>query len=268
MLITSLSNPKIKDVYALKDKKRRLSARMFIAEGVNLIKDIPANVEILTYVVGENFAKADFKFRAGAEILTVGERVFKKLSDVDTPQEILAVIKMTDSQRVLTDSGILVLDGIRDPGNLGTLFRSAAAFGFLNVVLIDCADAYAPKTVRASMGGIFSLNLREQNRTDALNDVDRGEYTLIGLDMKGESILKYTQNESIPRCDKIGNTTQNPKKYAVIVGGEASGISAELLRRCDKTLSIDMQNAVESLNASVAGSIAMYILSRNADRRL
>jgi TrmH family RNA methyltransferase len=247
MVITSVSNPKIKELIALNDKKVRAMSRTFIAEGINIVKDIPPHVKILEYVAVEGVAPELFCARDGVEIITVSENVFDRISDLKNPQGVAAVAEIP-YKKPRNDQNTLILDRVRDPGNVGTLLRSAAAFGFFNAVLIDCADAFSRKVLRSSMGGIFRLNVAEVEEKDIFSLLPKEKYRFLGLDTEGEDISEY---KSEILCG------ENNKKIAVVVGNEADGISDWLRSACDKILSIKMSGQTESLNAAVAGSIAM-----------
>ena len=183
-------------------------------------------------------------------IFTNSESVFKKISDVEAPQGLAAVVRIPN-RAFDTGFDALILDRIRDPGNLGSLLRSAAAFNFLNVALLNCADAYSPKTVRASMGGIFRLNILEAAGNGAEDIVFKGRYKIISLDMKGESAEALISGE---------RKLYDGRPFALIIGSEADGISGPCLRLAECSASIEMKNGMESLNASAAGAIAMFLL--------
>ncbi|MDR3293007.1 MAG: RNA methyltransferase [Clostridiales bacterium] len=246
MIITSVSNPKIKELLSLKDKKARKAQGVFLAEGINLVKDIPCDAVIRTYIIGEH-VNPNFSLREGAEILRVSDTVLKKLSDVEAPQGIFAVVEIK-AGRIDPNFDAIVLDRVRDPGNVGTILRSAAAFGFFNAVLIDCADVYSPKVVRSSMGGGFRLNLIEAEEKQVRELLPVNNYEIFSLDMRGTDILKADFSKT--------------KRHALIVGNEADGVSPSL-SSIGKTLSIKMENGVESLNAAAAAAIAMFVAHGN-----
>ncbi|MDR1905361.1 MAG: RNA methyltransferase [Clostridiales bacterium] len=247
MLISSISNKKIKELLELKDKKGRESNRAFIVEGINILKDIPEYISILEYVVRDDISDNEFVPRRGVAVTTVTAKVFSKISDVKTPQGVAAIVSIRDA-KFTPNCNALVLDRIRDPGNAGTLIRSAAAFGYKNVFFINGADMYSPKVVRSSMGGLFRLNLFEVNEEDLCEYVKKDKYHISALDAGGVNIQEYVK------------TYRSGKPNAIIVGNEADGISKTLLNLSDVALSIKMDDGIESLNAGVAGSLAMYIL--------
>ncbi|MDR2091182.1 MAG: RNA methyltransferase [Clostridiales bacterium] len=291
MVITSVSNPKIKELIALNDKKVMRETRTFIVEGINIVKDIPPSVKILKYVAVCGIPLAPLSVREGVEIITVSENVFARLSRVKNPQGVAAVAEIPEG-RIDDGQNALILDRVRDPGNVGTLLRSAAAFGFFNAVLIDCADACSQKVLRSSMGGVFKLNVIEADEKDIFNFLHREKYRFFGLDADGEDIknisefkdgaggkaaLREVENISEFKsevCNKSRKAAlagsknisefkdergSGEKKTALIVGNEADGISNFLRGACDGILSIGMSGEMESLNAAVAGSIAMHL---------
>jgi TrmH family RNA methyltransferase len=249
MVITSFSNPKIKELIALNDKKVMRETRTFIVEGVNIVKDIPPDIKILEYVAVCGALPELFCPREGVAITTVSADVFGRLSHVKNPRGVIAVAEIPEG-RIRKDCNVLILDRVRDPGNVGTLLRSAAAFGFFNAVLINCADVFSQKVLRSSAGGIFRLNIAEVKESDVFGLLPKERYTFFGLDMDGEDISEYERGRANENADK---------KNVLIVGNEADGISERLLGACDKILSIKMSGGTESLNAAAAGSIAMRV---------
>ena len=155
-------------------------------------------------------------------------------------QGILAVAKIPEEREIVGDV-ICVLDGISDPGNMGTIIRSCAAFGIKDAILTDCCDAFDPKVVRSTMGGIFGTNFIVCTRARAIDIINKYNFTPVILDMGGENLYEWT-----------------PKgKLALTVGSEARGVSTELRAVSGVTLGIPMPGETESLNAAVAVSIAM-----------
>jgi TrmH family RNA methyltransferase len=175
------------------------------------------------------------------EIIVSGS-VFSHLSDEKTPQGVLAVIKVSDLSVKKPLKNALFLDGIQDPGNLGTIIRTAAASGYKDIYLVSCVDPYSPKVVRSSMSGIYFVNLYKGDYVevfDAIKNLD-----LIVADMNGESVFDYK-----PKND-----------YCIAVGNEANGVSQIVKDKASVVLSIPMEKNVESLNAAVAISLMMYKL--------
>ena len=245
MLITSSQNAALKRLRALyKDKKYRKSEGVFIAEGVNLVKDIPDRFEIDELFIKES-RKDELSFiadRFGKEPYVVKDSLFDATSDTRTPSGVIAVVKRTEEIKSAEGDIVLLLDGISDSGNLGTIIRTAAARGIKTVICASCADAFSPKTVRAAMSGTFRTEIIETDVGGALGLLS--DYRIVGLDMGGKCIYGYKREG----------------KTAIAVGSEAHGLGEEVRKAASDTVSIPMENGVESLNAAVSISIAMYLI--------
>lgn len=242
MLITSTQNSKVKRVRALlKDKKARDESNAFVVEGVTMVKDIPDFCKPETILVKQSkLDKYENLLCKVSEYDVVKDEVFDSMCDTVTPNGIIVVLKKFETKPISGDM-VLLLDGVSDAGNVGTILRSAACRGVETIVLCDCADIYSPKVVRASMGGIFFVNCIQTDRKTALNLLK--EYDVVCLDMDGESIYEYKRNG----------------KIALAVGNEAHGVSEEIRANSAYTLAIPIKN-VESLNAGVSASISMFII--------
>ena len=171
--------------------------------------------------------------------------IFKDLSETVTTSGLLAVVNYFDKPLTSPKGHSLILDGISDPGNLGTLIRTSVAMGITDIYLASCCDLFSPKVLRSTMGGIFRANLYRGNVKDIL-DV-HAENVLYALDMSGKDLI----------------TVKFSEKSTIIVGNEAHGLSEETRSRVTNVVSLPTENTMESLNASVAGGIALYFLSRN-----
>lgn len=181
-----------------------------------------------------------------AQVITVSDEVFKYISDETTPQGALAVIFRKTAAVKKPVGSALILDGIKDPGNMGTIIRTAAALNYKDLYLVDCVDAYSPKCVRASMSGIYFVNIYEADIAAALSAVKSANLKVVALDMSGKNLKGY----------RVGGDV------AIIVGGEADGLTDAAKKGADEILSIKMEAQSESLNAAVALSIAMYALKK------
>lgn len=244
MIIESISNNKIKLLRSLYTKKGREESGLFVVEGVNMVKDIPAIVNIVYYFVSDNKVGLldSFSIHTEAEVIIVKEDLFVRISETINPSGLIAVCRIPTENDYHNANRMVILDGVRDPGNVGTIIRTAGAAGFDTVLLFDSADPYAPKCIRSTMGGIFRTTVCESS----YDQFDwKGDVYL--LDMDGVNIF----DENPAEC------------YAIVVGSEASGASEYFRTRADKTLSIPMENNTESLNAGVSASLSMYILERN-----
>ena len=240
MLITSKSNPIIKAVSALADKKFRKQFNQYLVEGIKPVREcIDAGCEIERIICVEGLEDS-FK---GATV--VSESVFKSISSEKTPQGVLAVVKIPQIRLKSPEKACLLLDCLQDPGNLGTVIRTANAAGYDEIYLINCTDPYSPKAVRASMSGIFFVNLYQGTREEILRALEG--VPLVCADMDGENIFGFNP----------------PERFCLCIGNEGSGISNEIKGRASYTVKIPMRNTCESLNAAVSAGIAMYALRKN-----
>lgn len=240
MIINSESNEKYKYLNKLKKKKYRKKFNSFIVESIKIVEQIPDDFECKFVFVNEDMKdyKTDFKK------IVFSNKLFDKLSLLENPEGVSALLKIKKEKEISSDK-ILLLDHMQDPGNLGTIIRSAEAFSFKDIILVNnCVDLYNEKTIRASMGSIFRLNFLELNIDDLKNFKD---YKLILADMNGKSVDYYKS------CDKI----------ILAIGNEANGISKSLRDLSNDFVSIKMDGKIESLNAAIAASILMNNFSQS-----
>ncbi len=242
-MIESTDNNKIKALRKLKQKKHRDKQQAFLVEGHHLVEEA-IEAGVCEQVIHTEDADVDFPRK-----LLVSDTVFSSLSDVMSPQGVMAVcLKRTDD---FSSGDYLLLDHIQDPGNIGTLLRSAKAFGFENIVLDECVDVYNPKVVRATQGTIFKLNMKKMSLVSFLQHHENG-FHVYGTDVnKGEplSSIKPSKDERV----------------ALLLGNEGAGVKDSLLRSADDILSIDITGA-ESLNVAVAGGIIMHRLYERKEK--
>lgn len=239
MLITSRDNQTIKLVQKLSQKKYREETGLFIVEGVRAVNDVCAFDSTLIDKVFVSESKAELYPQA----IIVKDDIFAKLTDTESGQGVLAIVKKPQAAAPTSDYA-LFLDGIRDPGNLGTLIRTACAAGYNDIFLRDCADPYSGKVVRSTMSAIVKVNLINADVT-ALKEMKSRGFRIIAADMDGKSIF-------------ANETAKN--KVCVVVGGEANGVTSEVINLCDEIYSIPMEGDIESLNAAVSGAIIMYTI--------
>ena len=244
MLIESSSNPKIKKWAKLKQKKYRYQLNEFIVEGEHLVLEaIKAGVtkEILIRE-GSLFPLEKIEV-SDVTIYTLKENLFSQIASTETPQPIMAICEMKNIE-IKNQNRLLLLDRVQDPGNLGTLLRSAVAFEFDGVILGDgCVDLYNEKVIRSTQGAIFKLAVKYQSLSE----------TILDLKEKGVKIYGTSLQNGKP-LGEIKPTTQ----MAFILGNEGSGVSSELLSLTERNIFIEMSENIESLNVSIAGSIIMY----------
>lgn len=243
MVYTSKQNSTIKKIASLKDKKFRQKYGLYISEGIKPVNDaIKLNMPIKYIVLVQDIA--DKIIENTFETLIVTSEVFSYLTTEITPQGVLCVIETGEEKLSKPSGNAVLLDGVQDPGNVGTIIRSCLAFGYKDIYLVNCCDAYSPKVVRSSMSAIYSVNLHKGNLQEIL-DVLQG-YKIIVADMVGESLREFKVEGNFVLC----------------MGSEGNGVSNELYSKRDRVVSIPMNELSESLNVSVATSIIMYELSK------
>ncbi len=190
------------------------------------------------------FVSESYRGEADDSAIRVSDEVFARLSDEKTPQGILCVVKIPEKSLCPPRESCLFLDGISDPGNMGAIIRTANAAGYRELYLAECTDPYSPKSVRASMSGVFFVNLYTGTRKEILSALTG--VPIFAADMDGENIFSFSP----------------PEKYVLAIGNEANGISEEVFKAAEYTIKIPMQASQESLNAAVSAGIAMYVLKR------
>lgn len=252
-IISSKDNEFIKDIKKLKDKKYRDMTKQFIVEGIKLIKEaIEEKADIKQIVICDNCQNSDIIPKdlmyeiAKFECIYVTENIFKMISDVNTPQGILAIIGRTSTEAEIdyTQDIIVALDDIQDPGNLGTILRTVDSIG-LNQILVSkgTADAYNPKVVRSTMGAIFRVKIIEcENLKNTLKEIKKHKFELITTSLQTENSI-YDINYN---------------KKVIIIGNEANGVEQDIQDMSDIKVKIPMLGRTESLNASVATGIVLY----------
>lgn len=234
MELTSVNNEKVKFWQKLKEKKYRDLEKLFIIEDYHLVNEaIKKGIvkEIITLNKEEVY---------NVDTYYVTDKIMKLISSQVTGANIIAVCHQLEERKV--SGNVIVLDKLQDPGNLGTIIRSAVAFNFDTVVLSDdSVDLYNPKVVRASEGMIFHINIIRTNIVEFLNNLDK-EYVKITTDVNNGKNIKDIKFE----------------KCAIVIGNEGNGVSTEVKNICDEKVYIDMNSNCESLNAGVSASILMY----------
>lgn len=246
--IQSLDNENIKKIRSLSAKKYREQFALCRIEGEKVIREALALKRVKTLIVDES-READFQDLLNEHdkiSLIVSSEVFKSLSAEVTSQGIMAVIELNPVREINANNNLLVLDHLQDPGNLGTIIRSAVASGHEDIILIDSVDPYNDKTLRSTTGTIFYPNFVKMKREEFIEFADFNNLNILIADMNGQNLFDSS------------NTFGSP--YALVIGSEGQGVSAELKKVRHKTISIPMDNKVESLNAGVSASIIMFNL--------
>ncbi len=239
MLITSLNNDHIKEIIKLKDKKYRNQKNLFLIEGRHLVLEA-----YKAGLIEELILEQDELFPLGVPTTYVSKEIIYKLSDTVTPSLIMAVVRKKKEEKI--GQKVIVLDNIQDPGNLGTIIRSALAFNFDTVILSsDTVDLYNPKVIRSTQGMLFHINVVVGNLENIIHDLKNDGYKILGTKVSSGSSVK---------------TSKTYSHFALIMGNEAHGMSSNLEALCDENLYISMSDKCESLNVAVAASILMYEL--------
>ena len=243
--ITSLKNPKVAAWKALKDRKGRRESGCFLVEGRKMVEEALASAfDVETVLVQEGMELPD---GLTMPVYELPAHVLAAVCDTKTPQGIAAVVRMKEQSAL--GKHIVVLDGVQDPGNVGTIIRTADAAGLDGVLLsTQCADVFSPKVLRATMGSIFRMNLRT---TDDLP----GELTK--LREKGYSILS-SQLDGTPFYER----QDVAERFALIIGNEGNGVSEQVQQTATHRVRLPMRGGAESLNAAIAAAIMMYELLR------
>lgn len=252
-VITSKDNEVVKSIKKLKDKKYRELNNKYIIEGIKLVEEaIEENANIDTILVCEdcienNTIEQKLLYEiAKQNCIYVSEKVFSAVTEVTNPQGILAVVNKENKEQEIdyNQDVIVVLDGIQDPGNLGTILRTVDSVG-LNQIIISkqTADVYNPKVVRSTMGAIFRVKIIESdNLVKTLKETKKHKFKIVATSLQTE--------ESIYNIDY--------NKKVLVIGNEANGVSKEVLEIADIKAKIPMLGKTESLNASVATSVILY----------
>jgi TrmH family RNA methyltransferase len=254
--ITAHSNPLVKRVRALRDKRHRREERQFLAEGLRIVAEaeeaghLPRILfhgrEMRDHPLVRRIAAACEA--AGGEAIETGEDILAKLSGKDNPQAVLGVYDEPDTDLARVDRAAadiwLVAQSLRDPGNLGTILRTGDAVGAGGLILIDeCVDPFSIEAVRASMGAVFTQTLARAPWTEFLAWLRAGPGTLVALSLRTE--IDYRE-------------PAYPAPTFILVGNEARGLPADYEDACDLRVKLPMRGKADSLNAAVATAVLAY----------
>lgn len=252
-----MNEKEIKKITSLSQGKYREEHGLFLVEGPHLVRELLRSDWLPGEIIISEGKSSSKNLRdiletakvRGAAIQMVEERIFKKLSNTQTPQGVMAVapiVRMGLDQVLLKDH-IMVADGIGDPGNMGTIIRTAAAFGFEGLITtLGSVDIYSPKVVRATQGAIFrSVFVEHVEPTECVRNL-QGTHKIYSL---------------VPHDGKSIDAVDISPKLALVIGAEISGVDPIFIKATDHLVRIPMTGRVESLNAAVAAGIAMFELS-------
>ncbi len=262
-MITSTSNIKVKRLVSLKKKKKlRDSEKVFLIEGPRMFREVPKSSLLEIYATRSFMEKEEESVKekaASSGIMPefLSDAVFEYVSDTKTPQGILCVVRQTEKSLGEVTGGdnplLLVLDNIQDPGNLGTILRTAEGAGITGIIMSgDCADVYNPKTIRSTMGSIYRMPfVYVKELTEIIRRLQQEDFCFFAAHLEGSS----SYDEVCYRG-----------KSAFLIGNEGNGLKKEVAECADQYIKIPMCGQVESLNAAVAASVLMFEAARQ--RRL
>lgn len=260
-IITSENNPLIKDIKSLKIKKYREQNRLFFIEGIKFIEEaLTSDEDIKSIIISETVQK-DGKIQGiihkikqkerKTRLYSVPDNILKQLSDTETPQGIIAVVKMKNydlveiMNRNKKNNLFVILDAVQDPGNMGTIIRTADAADFDAIIATKgCVDFYNPKVLRSTMGSIFHIPV-----------INANDLSQLITNLKSKSIKIYASHLN---AQKYFYDLDMSKDTAIIIGNEANGISDQTASLADELIKIPMPGKAESLNASIAAGILIY----------
>ena len=250
-MITSTSNQKIKQVALLRDKARaRREEGAYVVEGLRMFREIPAGDVREVYVTQDFYNKNESLCSTYKDLQVVSDKVFEKIADTVTPQGVVAVVSMkeTSLEDVLKGDFLLFLENIQDPGNLGTLFRTAEGAGVKGIIISKgSADIYNPKVIRSTMGSIFRMPYIYVEDIASVIAKEASNMNIYAAALEGAK--DYTTVSYTGRC-------------GILIGNEGNGLKNETIKASGKSVYIPMQGSVESLNASISGAILMYEAAR------
>ena len=267
--ITSVNNEKIKDIVKLtKSASRRREEGVFIVEGLRLVSEVPIDRLVEIFVEESFLVKLESGAGGGNEktvlnliesaeqkdsCTKVNQSVMKKLSDTDSPQGVLAVVSMEKHDIAELTAGdsvpfILIMDRLQDPGNMGTIIRTAEGAGVTGILISsDSVDVYSPKTVRSTMGSIFRMKVCvSENLPEDIEKLQESGIVVFGTHLDGKEFYDV---------DFTGAA-------AFLIGNEGRGLSEAVSEKADRLLRIPMEGKVESLNAGVSAAVVMYEVLR------
>lgn len=241
MIYTSIDNSKIKEIKKLQTKKYRDITNSFIIEGDHLVEEAYKKGLLKTIIVDENY-KLNKNY--DVDIMICGHKVMKYLSELNNPNKVLGICSKVNEDSI--GKKVLALDNIQDPGNLGTIIRSAVSFNVDTILLSNnSVDLYNSKVIRATQGMIFYPNIIICDLKSKLKELNG--YTIYGTKVDGgEDLRKISHDDNI----------------VIVMGNEGNGVAKDILNLCDKYLYIKMSDRCESLNVAVATSIILYELDK------
>lgn len=237
MLITSKDNNKVKEIKKLLTSSYSKEKQLFVIEGENLIEEaIKNNLLVELYVLDGYECKYDFPYTY------LSLDVMKSISNLKSTPRLLGISKYIE--KIVLGNKIVILDGVQDPGNAGTIIRNCVAFGVDTVIFSsDSVNPYNEKVLRSTGGMIYNINVLIGDISQYINSIKKENIIIIGTSLKESKSL---------------NELEKSDKYAIIFGNEGNGVHENVLSTCDKIVRIDMNDKCESLNVGVSAGIILY----------
>lgn len=257
-MITSTSNLRIKNVVQLQKKmKARKDQNVYVVEGIKMFAEVPRG-SIREVYVSQSFLEKHCEVVANIPYELVDDRVFTQMSATKTPQGILCIVEQMDYnlETLLSKENpfLMILEDLQDPGNVGTIFRTAEGAGVDGIILTsNCVDIYNPKTIRSTMGSIYRVPfLYAEDMEHILTSLKEHEVQTVAAHLQGPKV--YDQEDY-------------RRGTAFLIGNEGNGLSDELARAADCLIQIPMEGELESLNAGVAAAVLMYEVHRQRRKK-
>lgn len=246
LTVTSLQNPRVRDLRELRHAKERANTGCFLVEGRKLCAEALRDAQVVTLLADQEKTELAPLLEKASDVLLAPAHIVASVCETKTPQGIVASVRIPPPLAIEDACGaLLALDGVQDPGNVGTMLRTAEAAGFSGMLLSEsCADAFAPKTVRASMGSVLRLPVWRGDLANALATLKEKGYDIFSAELSGQPIGTL---QSID-C----------RSTALVIGSEGQGVSAAVSQIASYRVSLPMRGRAESLNAAVAAGILMY----------
>ncbi len=246
--ITSTSNETIKYFISLNDKKTRMNAKRFIVEGYHLVNEA-SKTNLLEAIISTD--EKELKKINNVKRYLVNDAIINKIATTKNPQNILGIVKMLDHNitnlvPIIKENKtkLIMLDDVNDPGNLGTIIRTAAGLGYDGIIMSpNTVDLYNEKVIRSTQGVMFKIPIIKANLQEVIKLLKKEKVFCIGTALTNAKDVKHITKKD---------------KFAICLGNEAKGISKEVLDSMDENVRIAMKNDVESLNVSIAAGIIMY----------
>ena len=247
--IESKDNKIYKEIKKLKSKRYRLTYNRYLIEGLRFVEEaVKSQINIIRLIMTEDFYnkhREDFDLFTGLSIVLLKDSLFHELSDTEKPQGIIAEVEMMNLRPEIKDGIFILVDRIQDPGNLGTIIRTADAVGALGIICTKgTVDYLNEKVLRSTMGAVFRMPiiLEEEDMT-FIKGLKENGFKLLGTTLQ--------TNNSVYDCDLSG-------RIVICIGNEGNGISSEVLDLCDMKAIIPMPGKAESLNAAIAASVIIF----------